>query len=145
MDWPVLPRRIHCALAGLCCLARTQGRVTARDVAACAGVPSAEAAKVLQLLVWAGLVESRRGKQGGFWLRKPPQEIRVADVIQFFSRPEARDVPTPILSTLRELSEACTAAFSQLTIAELAQLESMECGGAAAVTGPLPSRTGGDP
>ena len=127
MDWPVLPRRIHCALAGLCCLARSRGRVTAREIAACGRVPRAEAAKILQLLVWAGLVESRRGNKGGFWLRKAPQEILVADVIEFFSRPANHNARTPILSTLQELSQACTTAFAQLSIAKLAQLEGLEC------------------
>ena len=143
MDWPVLPRRIHCALAGLCCLARSQGRVTAREIAACGRVPRAEAAKILQLLVWAGLVESRRGNKGGFWLRKAPQEILVADVIGYFSRPANHDDRTPILRTLHELSQSCTNAFAQLSIAELAQLEHLERCGAGAAPGP-PSSPAGD-
>lgn len=143
MDWPILPRRTTSALAGLCCLARSQGRVTAREVAACAAVPRAEAAKILQLLVWAGLVESRRGKKGGFWLRKAPEEILVADVLKFFSRPDEDTGRTPILTTLHELSQSCTTAFAQLSIAELAQLEHMQCCHSLVALGPSSSRAGG--
>jgi len=144
MDWPVLPRRISSALAGLCCLARSQGRVTAREIAACAGVPRAEAGKILQLLVWAGLVESRRGNKGGFWLRKAPQEILVADVLNFFSRPDEDTRRTPILSTLHELSQPCKTALAQLSIAELAQLEHLDSCHSLVVPGPSSSsRAGG--
>lgn len=143
MDWPVLPRRTTSALAGLCCLARSQGRATAREIAACAGIPRAEAAKILQLLAWAGLVESRRGKHGGFWLRKAPQEVLVADVLELFSRPASHTARTPILSTLRELTQCCTTAFAQLSIAELAQLEHLECGPSLVALGPPSSHSGG--
>ncbi len=112
-------------------------------MAACAGVPRAEAAKILQLLVWAGLVESRRGNKGGFWLRKAPQEILVADVLQFFSRPDEDTRRTPILSTLYELSQPCKTALARLSIAELAQLEHLQCGHSLVALGPSSSRAGG--
>lgn len=112
-------------------------------MAACAGVPRAEAAKVLQLLVWAGLVESRRGNKGGFWLRKAPEEIFVADVLKFFSPPGEDTSRTPILTTLHELSQCCTTAFAQLSIAELAQLEHLQCRHSLVVLGPSSSHAGG--
>ena len=37
----------------------------------------------------AGLVRSQRGRDGGYWLAKPPQEISVADVIRAVEGPLA--------------------------------------------------------
>ncbi len=53
--------------------------------------PSKYLAQILGELRNGGLVESRRGKQGGYLLAKPPEEISLYDVIglvegSFFSR-----------------------------------------------------------
>ncbi|QIS08174.1 RrF2 family transcriptional regulator [Nocardia arthritidis] len=44
---------------------------------------------VLSELRRAGLVVSRRGPDGGYWLAKPPKEISVADVIRAIEGPLA--------------------------------------------------------
>lgn len=46
-----------------------------------AKIPPSYLAKVLQGLVKAGIVESRRGARGGFHLRNDPEEITLLDVV----------------------------------------------------------------
>lgn len=51
------------------------------DIAAATKVPSGYAAKILQDLTKAGLVQSQRGPKGGFVLARDPSEITVLQVI----------------------------------------------------------------
>lgn len=46
-----------------------------------AKIPASYLAKVLQGLVKAKIVDSRRGAKGGFSLRRPPEEITLLDVV----------------------------------------------------------------
>src|SRR5437660_549073 len=78
-----LPPRIYESLKTLCCLANAAGPVQAHEVAAAASLPPAQTAKILQLMTWAGFVESRRGTKGGYWLVTPADHIRVTDVADF--------------------------------------------------------------
>jgi len=45
-------------------------------------VPYSYLSKILQGLVKAGFVESRKGKAGGFKLRKPPERISIYDILR---------------------------------------------------------------
>lgn len=60
--------------------AETQGREV-RDLALACGEPAPYLGKVLQKLARAGLLRSRRGKNGGFVLGRPASEITLADVV----------------------------------------------------------------
>jgi DNA-binding IscR family transcriptional regulator len=94
----------------------------ANDIAADIAVAPAETAKVLQLLAWAGFVDSRRGTQGGFWLRVPPQQIRVGDVLEFFEK-HSRAAAAPedeVMRSLRILSTSCRNKFNSITMEQLA-------------------------
>ncbi len=122
MPWPSLPQRVHAALKGLCCLARTQGPVRAQELARCAGIPPAQAAKILYLLTWGGFVSSRRGSKGGFWLRIPSHRIRVQAVVDFFQPPddrERKDSKDPVLKALQKAASPSRRAFQELTLADL--------------------------
>jgi Rrf2 family protein len=44
---------------------------------------------ILAQLRHAGLVQSRRGAEGGYWLARPPEQIRVADIIRAVDGPLA--------------------------------------------------------
>ena len=69
------------AVLALSCLARScRGRVQAPEIASCSGVPLPYLRKVLQLLSTGGLVESRRGRDGGVELARPAREISLWDV-----------------------------------------------------------------
>jgi Rrf2 family protein len=54
---------------------------TTRQIAETTRVPSAYLSKVLQSLVRAGIVRSRRGLGGGMTLSRPPAELTILDVI----------------------------------------------------------------
>jgi Rrf2 family protein len=56
-------------------------------------------------LITRGIVRSARGPRGGVWLTKPPEEIRLSEVIQLFegSMAPVACVDTPELCTRSEL------------------------------------------
>lgn len=61
---------------------RAQGTVvSARALADEAGVPYELARTILGNLADAGILESRRGRSGGFMLAKPPAEIHLREVL----------------------------------------------------------------
>lgn len=122
MAWPHLPKRVHYALKGLCCLAQAEGPVRAHELARRAGIPPAQAAKILYLLTWGGFVSSRRGSSGGFWLRLPAHSIRVRDVMAFFHPPAhygGRESNDPVLQVWQETAASSHRTFEQLTLADL--------------------------
>jgi Rrf2 family protein len=55
--------------------------VRARDLAERSGVPEHYLAKILRRLVLAGVLESRKGKTGGFTLARPADSISFRDVL----------------------------------------------------------------
>jgi Rrf2 family protein len=70
------------ALRAVVCLARDpQRRLTGEDIARRTEVPSPYLSKVLQSLVKAGLLTSRRGRLGGFGLAAELDQIDILQVI----------------------------------------------------------------
>ena len=63
-------------------LARSQRKLTIGEIAAAEGLSLENAAKILARLRAIGLVTSLRGKEGGYLLARPPQEIAVAEIIE---------------------------------------------------------------
>lgn len=66
-------------------LARTDEPVSVASVAENEGLSTEYAGKLLNLLRQAELVESIRGRNGGFVLARPPEEISLADILRVFS------------------------------------------------------------
>ena len=60
---------------------RSQEPILARDLASATQVPLQYLTKILRRLVLAGLLQSRRGRGGGFNLARPAREIRFRDVL----------------------------------------------------------------
>jgi Rrf2 family protein len=70
------------ALRAMVCLAeRPDLPQTSRDISEQVGIQSEYLAKVLGTLSRAGLVSSRRGRGGGFTLRREPKDISLFDVV----------------------------------------------------------------
>jgi Rrf2 family protein len=120
--WPAIPKRIHSAFKALCSLAEANQPVRSNEVAQQIGVSPAETAKVLQLLSWGGFVSSRRGSKGGFWLSRPPEQIRAGQIISFFDShheltPNADD---KVAQAIRAMSAVCQRRLERLTVADLA-------------------------
>ena len=120
-----IPERIYESLKTLCCLANAAGPLQAHEIARAANLPPAQTAKILQLMTWAGLVESRRGTNGGFWLVKPAESIRVTDVTDFFAHhAQGHSVPKRdgLLKVLERAMARCHKEFARITVADLAKV-----------------------
>ena len=63
--------------------------VKADAVARAQEIPLRFLEQILLDLKHAGLVASQRGAEGGYWLARPPEEIRLADVIRAVEGPLA--------------------------------------------------------
>src|SRR5438105_4439661 len=68
-------------------LANGSAPVQAKSIADRQGIPLRFLEQILSALRHAGLIESSRGAHGGYRLTKPPDEIRVGDVIQAVEGP----------------------------------------------------------
>lgn len=127
-----LPPRIYESLKMLCCLANARGPLKAHEIASATDLPPAQTAKILQLMTWAGFVESRRGTKGGFWLIRPANRIRVTDVADFFARhtgDRAGQNPDGLLKALEHATTRCQKEFAQITVADLPKVTKYESGG----------------
>lgn len=71
------------ALRLMFCVARHEGPTPLRsaDLAELSSVPPAYVSKIMKRLEDAGLVTSKKGWGGGFWLARPPSAIRLADIL----------------------------------------------------------------
>ncbi len=65
----------------------TNGHVQVRDIAGRQNVPTKYLVQILLVLKNAGLVESRRGADGGYRLAKPPAEITLGEVVRAVEGP----------------------------------------------------------
>lgn len=78
-------------------IAREQGRelLPIRELAERERIPVKFLEQILLQLKEAGFLESRRGKKGGYLLRKSPKQIRIGDVVRLIDGPLA---PIPCVS-----------------------------------------------
>jgi Rrf2 family protein len=67
-------------LAGYPCETSVLGRDLARD----GKIPRNYLAKILLALKNAGIVGTARGSQGGYWLIKQPDSLKLVDVVRIF-------------------------------------------------------------
>ena len=73
---------VEYALRAVYCLGRNLDETkTNKQIADLMRIPSSYLAKIMQALVKAGIVRSRRGVNGGFLLAKDPEEQNLLDVI----------------------------------------------------------------
>ena len=66
-----------------------EGPVKGEALATAQGIPLKFLENILAELKHAGLVRSQRGTEGGYWLARPAEEIRIADVIRAVEGPLA--------------------------------------------------------
>jgi Rrf2 family protein len=87
-------RRVDYALRAAINLARQEpGRAASvAEISAAEGVPRKFLEKILQDLIHAGLVVSRRGAHGGYALSRPAAEISFKDVMEAVEGPIALNV-----------------------------------------------------
>jgi Rrf2 family protein len=63
------------------------GATQARDIAQREGIPLRYLEQIFQDLKRAGIVDSKRGPRGGYVLRRPPEAIRLGDVVRALQGP----------------------------------------------------------
>ncbi len=101
-----------------------------RDIAEATKVPSGYLSKVMQTLVKAGLIHSRRGIHGGFTLNLSPEEISILDVVNAvdplqrihscpLGLPEHRDRLCPLHRRLDQSMKNIELTLGATTIAEV--------------------------
>ena len=65
------------------------GPVKGERLASAQDIPPKFLENILLDLKHAGLVQSQRGAEGGYWLARPPEEIALADIIRAVEGPIA--------------------------------------------------------
>lgn len=78
-----VPKRTQYALRGVFELAKRNGRgpVKIGSIAAAQAIPTRFLEVILNLLKQQGIVGSKRGKAGGYFLVRPPERLTVGDVM----------------------------------------------------------------
>jgi Rrf2 family protein len=76
------------ALRALAQLARSQNQqaMLGKDLATVAEIPPNYLAKILLSLKNAGLLGTARGSRGGYWLVRPPETIKLIEIVQLFDQ-----------------------------------------------------------
>ncbi len=76
---------------GLRCLLRlaraTEGSLTLQEIADAEGLSLPHVAKLMSVMRQAGLLESVRGRSGGYSLAKAPEEIRLGSLLLMLGEP----------------------------------------------------------
>jgi Rrf2 family transcriptional regulator, iron-sulfur cluster assembly transcription factor len=65
-------------------------KLSSHDIAERRELPQPVVAKVLTIVSSLGLVDGTRGPGGGYWLKRPPSEISLLDIVEEFERQDAR-------------------------------------------------------
>jgi len=84
----VPPKKNQYALRAIFELARhmDQGPVKISDIATAQSIPLRFLEVILNQLKASGIVDSKRGFTGGYFLVKPPGQVSVGDVLRFLNR-----------------------------------------------------------
>ena len=115
-----------------------QASAQARDIARREDIPLRYLEQIFQDLKRAGLVDSKRGPRGGYYLKRPPEEISLSEVVRALqgpieemflveeaepasarvhqSMPSSRQVTAAVW---KELAEHVLAWFATVTVADL--------------------------
>jgi len=104
--------------------------LTTREIAEKTRVPADYLSKVLQVLVRAGIVASRRGLGGGFTLARDPADLTILDVVSAVDPiqrirecplhlPEHRHALCPLHRRLDQAMAAIEESLQRTTVAEI--------------------------
>ena len=79
----IFSKKCEYGLQGVLYLAaHLEEKVTSsEDISRALGIPKEFISKILQSLTESGIVESKKGKNGGFILAKAPSKIRLIDIV----------------------------------------------------------------
>ncbi|HMP77137.1 MAG TPA: Rrf2 family transcriptional regulator [Kiritimatiellia bacterium] len=133
----MISNRCHYALRAMLELALREGRgpVTIAEIAATQKIPVRFLEAIMRQLKQAGLADSVRGKEGGYFLARPAAKVHVGDVLALFEGPLFTDgeqrgphmIREPDADAFnaiwREAEEALSDVFSRSTFASLVERE----------------------
>ncbi|GAB6062883.1 RrF2 family transcriptional regulator [Deferrisoma palaeochoriense] len=107
--------------------------VSKQEICEAEGITPAFLTKILQPLIHAGLVRSKRGVSGGFALAKDPSRLTLLDVMEAAEEPMLlniclmenhpceRECTCPVHKMWAEAKEKLSEIFSRRTLAELVE------------------------
>jgi len=106
------------AIRALAALATSADPLTAEQIATSREIPKTFLTVILSQLGRAGLVRSRRGRVGGYFLTRAPEDISVADVIDAVHH-GGTTPPSPGADPYQRLRGRLVQVVESLTLAEL--------------------------
>jgi Rrf2 family protein len=121
--------RLSYGLDALIDLASADEPVKGDVLAARHGVSVGFLENILAELRRGGVVHSKRGGRGGYWLARPPDEITVADVIRTLDGArafEASTAPGRLTPVWEAISRASFDAAEAITLSAVAKEEAKE-------------------
>jgi Rrf2 family protein len=80
----LITRNTDYAIRSLCYISKIKVVVKVSELVKKLGVPRSFMRKILQRLNREKILESFKGQGGGFKLRKPPEKIRIIDIMRIF-------------------------------------------------------------
>ncbi len=128
----MLSRTAEYALRAMIVLAASAPALTAQEIAGRSKIPPDYLAKILRLLVRAGLVNARRGRGGGFRISRSAEHMTVLDVVDAVDPLERIEVCPlglaahqrqlcPLHRKIDEAIRLARDAFAATTLASLSQ------------------------
>ncbi|MFI7613538.1 RrF2 family transcriptional regulator [Nonomuraea terrae] len=116
--------RTQYALGAMLALAAADGPLHAEQIAVSQDIPRRFCDNILLQLRRAGLIQSQRGPDGGYWLARPAAEIALADVIRVTEgmEPVGRPLPkaaAPLAGIWAELRAHQDRLLGETTLADL--------------------------
>ncbi|MEV6032116.1 Rrf2 family transcriptional regulator [Nonomuraea sp. NPDC052116] len=116
--------RTQYALGAMLALAVADGPVHAEWIAASQEIPRRFCDNILLQLRRAGLINSQRGPDGGYWLARPAKEIALADIIRVTEGVEQATRPfpkaaAPLAAIWAQLRSHEDALLGEITLADV--------------------------
>ena len=128
----LITRNTDYAVRALCCIAKQKEElVSVNEVVKCLGVPKPFLRKILQVLHKEGLLNSYKGKGGGFSLALPTEKISLIKLMNIFQAPiklneckfKKRDCPEikdcPLKKKIDEIEEDVLSKLDAITLASI--------------------------
>ncbi len=120
--------RLDYGLRALVALANADRPLTGRDIAERDDLPAKFLFEILSVLRRGGLIHSRRGPHGGYWLARPPEEISVADVMHVLDGdPDTASSATPLAAIWARLDDVALRTAADISLADLQRQSVRRC------------------
>lgn len=140
----MLSKKTRYAMVALIRLGKEYGKgpMQIKDIASADNIPKKFLESILRELKNAGILNSKRGKEGGYYLNKKPDQVNLATIIRLFDPPIAflpcvtylyyqkcdmcKDEETcGIRYIFKEIRDVCVARLKKATLAEIIKKEAM--------------------